>query len=331
MRGSTRLWPVAVAACLVLAGCGGADLAKQHFPRSTVPATQGLGGGPTPSSAPPEPGQGFTSEALRRVDPCGLMDEETLDSLGEPAENRHRDYSVCSNYMKDTEGRDLNFTLTLGNALNERGGDGATTIGGLAVVESELDDKTACFVSVVTEADPVRGITVQVGGDEPGGLCEPGRAVLEAAVARLRDDPPRLRLAGPTLAEVQPCAALDPAAVAEQFGESADKRPSGLHMCNWNARGVSLALAFRLGISPDETSPNAPAVDLGGGAVARQEAPADGGRCRLEWAHVAVPGDSGRAEVVTVDFDRYTPKAGEDVCAKAQALAKAIVQKLPAR
>ncbi|MGQ0841257.1 DUF3558 family protein [Actinokineospora sp.] len=336
MRSFPRRWSLPVLACLVavLAGCGAdVDLARTTYQRTTVPAGADLGGS---SGRPPAPGgeDAFKSPKLRLVNPCGLLDDDTLAAFGEPANSRLRDYVLCSNYMKDTKGKELNFTLTLGDVATGRDAEGDLTIGGLPAGESELDDKTACFVTAITETDPTRGITVQVGGGEPGNLCDPGRKLLEAVVNRIRSDPPALDLAKGSLVDLEPCTILDDSVVAAAIGDSASKRPTGLHVCNWNASGVALSLSFRIGPKPDDlaaTSKTEP-VDLGSGVLAQQKYESTSGvRCRVEWAHVAFPEDAEKAEVISLDFSRYTPQQGEDPCGKLQAVAKALIPKLPAK
>ncbi|GLZ39157.1 hypothetical protein Acsp05_27810 [Actinokineospora sp. NBRC 105648] len=327
-----------MAACLaagLLAGCGAdVDLSKSTSRRTTVPAEAGLtggGGGPSTSGKPAPTGDAFKSENLRKVNPCGLMDEDTLKAFGDPANSRLRDYSMCSNYMKDKDGKELNYTLTLGD-LTVGSKSPTKTIGGLPATESELEDKTACFVTAITESDPERGITVQTGRSEAGDLCTPGRGLLEAVVNRVRDDAPLLELNKGTLVDLEPCTLLSDTVVASAVGDSARKRPSGLHVCNWNGDGVSFTLTFKIGPKPDDLAEAAKTtpVNLGDGVTAQQKSESTSGtRCRLEWAHVAFPEDKEQAEVVSLDFSRYTAQAGEDACGKTATVAKALIPRLP--
>ncbi|SDC49875.1 Protein of unknown function [Actinokineospora iranica] len=322
---------------MTLAGCGsGVDLAKTTYQRTTVPATADLGGTGDGPSGPSKTSGGdpFKAENLRKVNPCGLMDTETLTAFGEPANSRLRDYVLCSNYMKDTDGKELNFTLTLGELASGSQAKTTKTIGGLEASESELNDKTACFVTAITERDPARGITVQTGGDGPGDLCTPGRKLLETVVNRIRDDAPLLELAKGTLVDLEPCTLVPESALTPVIDDGAKPRPSGLHTCDWNAAGNSFSITFKIGTKPDdlaeaaETTP----VNLGGGVTAQQKHETNSGvRCRLEWAHVPYPADSEIAEVVSIDYSRYEPQPDEDACAKTQAVAKALIPRLPSR
>ncbi|WP_146241366.1 DUF3558 domain-containing protein [Actinokineospora spheciospongiae] len=336
MRASRRRRSMAVAGCLavLLAGCGtGADLAKTTGKRTTVPATEGLDAGPeTGGSTPPPTGDdAFSSASLRRVNPCAIMDEETMSGFGTPARSRLRDYALCSNYMKDPGGRDLNFTMTIGDSSLARKAQGALKIGGLPVAESELDDKTACFVTAITETDPDRGITVQIGSDTPGGLCEPGRTLLEAAVTKIRDSKPELEVRKGSLVDLDACTVLDDSVVAAAIGDGPGKKPTGLHNCTYNTEGVTFRVEFSLGTDPDELAEAAKTtpVDLGGVRAQQRSESTSSTRCSLSWAHVPFEGAEGNAEVVKVDFTRYDPQAGEDACAKVQTVAKALLPKLP--
>lgn len=317
--------------CLVgvLAGCASPDLAKKNFPRSTVAAAAELGGGggvDTPVDGKPVGGEAaFTAENLRLVDPCALLDDQTMASVGTPAKNRLRDLGACAHYMKDKAGKELNFNLVLGESASGKSAEGTFKIGGLPASESELEDKTACFIGVITEASPKRAITLQISGPA-GPLCEPGRKVMEGVIKNLQAGAQKLALAKGTVAGIDPCAVLDESTVTENIGE-ANARPTTLHSCDWSPNGASFSLNFKVGPKPDdladaaETTP----VDLGG---VKAQKKLSGDRCRLDWAHAPFPPNNEWAEVVSLSFSRYDDKAG-DPCAKVEAAAKALIPKLP--
>ncbi len=314
--------------CLVgvVAGCAGPDLAKKNFPRSTVAAAADLGGGDAPVDGKPVEGEAaFTAENLRVVDPCVLLDDQTLASVGTPAKNRLRDFGHCAHYMKDSAGKELNFNLVLGESASGKSAEGTFKIGGLPASESELDDKTACFIGVITEASPKRAITLQISGPA-GPLCEPGRKVMEGVIKNLQAGGQKLALAKGTVAGVDPCAVLDESTITETVGES-NARPTTLHACDWSAGGASFSINFKVGPNPDDLADAADStpVDLGG--VKAQKRPSED-RCRLDWAHAPFPPDKEQAEVVSLSYSRYDDKAG-DPCAKLEAAAKALIPKLP--
>ncbi|PPK64230.1 hypothetical protein CLV40_12194 [Actinokineospora auranticolor] len=333
---------MAVLAGILLVSCG-VDRGKWANPQRTHLAPDagfgGTSGPPTTSGAKPttttsrtSAGAAFTLDALREVDPCGLMAEKTLKGLGEPAENRLRDYAQCSNYMKDTRGKDLNFTLTIGETATVKP-DGKT-VGGLPLAQTELDDHTACFLTAITDTNANQGITVQTGTRDASDSCTPGRALLEAAVNRIREGAPELKVDNRTLRALEPCTLFSNAVLETVVGTGPRTRPNGLHGCGWNGDDVSFSLRFRIAMKPDdlaETSKTTP-VNLGDGVTAQQlNEVKTGARCRLEWAHAAFPGDNERAEVVSLEFSRYSAKAGEDVCAKTQTVAKSLIPRLPKR
>lgn len=317
-------------AAVALAGCGeSVDTAKQTFPRSTVPAAQG-GGGETGSTGKPKSNDpAFTNEKLRELDPCGLLTKDVLSPFGTPAENNNNDFGECSNYMKDKENRDLSITLYVGETIN-----GAETadknIGGLPAMVSELDDHTACFVSVITSTNPNVGVRVQIGGDGDD-LCPTGEKLLEGVVNLIRDDPPKRDDPTGSIAAVDPCSLLDPAKLKTTLG-GADTTMSlyTLHWCNWVGDKVTTGVWFRTGYDPkdDTVDPGQP-VDLGNGVTVYQTADTStGASCRLEWRHRST-GEDGADEIIEVDFDNSSPPAGDNGCATAIEVAKLLVPALP--
>jgi hypothetical protein len=317
-------------ALLSLTACGDApDLSKATYQRTTVPATEGpVGPSRTGATDPPRTNdEAFSAEQLRRIDPCGLFDEALLSKVGKPDDNQQSDFSQCANYMRDSAGKELNLSLTLGEGLIEDPADADEDIGGLPAHESELDDKTACFVTVVTETSPARGIRLQVGG-EAEDMCGIGRTVLEAVVERIRTDPPRFDLRPGTLTEVDPCGILSDADVTAVLGDGAEATPTSLHWCTWNAGGADVWVWLRSGVDPREAADPAGSQEVDVGVPAIQESEtSSSAKCDVAWSHL--PLEEPFAEVVSVTFVRYTPQQGEDVCAKAQTVAKALVPKLP--
>lgn len=320
------LVPLTVVAAVVLAGCGEAvDTAKQTFPRSTVPAGQ-MGTGTT-AGTPKTNDEAFTNEELRKLDPCGLLSEDILSALGTPADNRQQDFGSCSNYMEDKDSKDLNITVYVGDSINNATeADG--NIGGLPAVESELDDGTACFVSVVTSTNPNFGIRVQVGG-EAKDLCATGTTVLTEVVTMIREDPPRREDKRGSIAGTDPCALLDPEEIKTAVGADTEVDPYNLHWCNWVGDKINIGVWFRSGYDPkdDTVDPGAP-VDIGSGITAYQSPTEGAAECALEWRHRSTGAD-GADEIIEVDFSNSEPPAGDNGCAGAVAIAKLLIPALP--
>lgn len=316
-------------AAVVLAGCGETvDTAKQTFTRTTVPA--GEGGDRTGSTGQPNTNDpAFTNDKLRGLDPCGLLTEDILAAVGTPAENSTEDFGDCANYMKDKDGKDLSVTLYVGETIN--GAEGAEeNIGGLPALENKLDDGSACFVNVVTSTNPNIGVRVQVGGDGDD-LCGIGRTILTGVVDLIREDPPLREEANGSIAGVDPCSLLDPAALKTTLGGAeTEVAPYTLHWCNWVGESVTAGVWFRTGYDPkDDTVDQGQPVDLGNGLTVYQTAETDAGAsCRLEWRHRST-GSDGDDEIIEVDFDNSAAPAGDNGCATAVEIAKLLVPALP--
>lgn len=326
MRG-LLLAATAVVLALVLAACGGAvDTAKVTYQRTTVPAGQGGSGGSSAAGEPTANDPAFTSEKLRTLDPCALLTDDLLSSVGEPADNDRGDFSQCGNYMKDADGAELSITVTLGeNVTNAQDAD--QNIGGLPALESELDSGDACFVTAVTSTLPNVGITVQAGGESKE-LCKAGRTVLTGVVERIRSDPPNYDTPKGTLVALDPCDVVKDAALRTALGDGTEAgAPYNLHWCNWHSSTANLGVWLRLGYDPSKGS-GGQAVPLGGGVTGyKTTTQSSAASCELQWAHRAFSGDD--TEIVHIMLDKPKPKKGEDPCQPALALAKTLITSLP--
>lgn len=330
MRGALVL--LTAVAAVVLAACGAAvDTSKQTFPRSTVPAGQGgNGNGGSTTGKPKTNDPAFTNDKLRKLDPCGLLTKDILAALGTPADNNVEDFGDCANYMKDKDGKDLSITLYVGETIN--GAEEADeNIGGLPALTSELDDHSACFVSVITSTNPNFGIRVQIGGDGKD-LCATGRTLLDGVVKLIREDPPQRDEKTGSIASVDPCSLLDASALKTALGGAeATVSPYTLHWCNWNADNATVGVWFRTGYDPKDSSvdPGQP-VDLGNGVTVYQSADAtNGASCQLEWRHRST-GTDGADEIIEVDYDSSTPPQGDaNGCGTAAQIAKLLIPALP--
>jgi Protein of unknown function (DUF3558) len=320
-------WLVAaLGAVTALTGCGTeVDLTKQTFQRTTVPAV--APGTTSASGASTATDAAFTSARLRQVDACALLDKQTLSEVGAPAQSSLADFATCSNYMSDPAGNELNITLTLGEGLIEDPREADKNIGGLPAIEQELDDNSACFLTAVTETSPAKGIRVQVGGDAPD-HCDVGRTVLKAVVTRIRESPPRYSTANGSLVEVDPCGLLGEQEVKAALGAGGRPSPANLHWCTWHADGADLWVWLRHGADPAApVDQGVSKVDIGGMTAYQELETNSSAKCTIEWAHRRLA--SGMAEVASVSFTRFTPRDGEDVCAKVLPVAQAVVAKLP--
>jgi len=323
----------ALALLLVLgavAGCAGPDLAKVTFARTTVPAG-GLQNGP-PSETPKADDPIFSVDRLKQLDPCQIMDKEALASLGTVGgDNRLEDYQQCANYrIKDTAGKDIGVTLYLGRDYTGDVKDANKNLAGLAT-RIRSSTSQSCFVDMIIQRDPDRSITIQI-SHEGGDPCADGRKVAVSVVNKLREGTPKLPVEKGSLVATDPCTIVDDAAVGGVIGGSPKKAPKDLHQCKWTAStGAStyVSMQFMLGTDPTKGYSRSPIfVDLGGGVRASQTSETGySGRCELEWA--TRPLSDNRAELVHVTYSRSPAQAGEDMCGKLVALAKAAAGKLP--
>jgi hypothetical protein len=320
---------MAAAAVVLLGGCGeSVDTAKQTFDRTTVPA--GQDGPATGSTGKPKANDPvFSNDELRKLDPCALLSDDLLSALGTPDDNRVQDFGSCSNYMEDKDGKDLSVTVYLGETLNNAE-EADQNIGGLPAFESELDDKTACFVNAVTSTNPNIGLRVQIGGEKDQDLCAIGRTVLESVVTTIREDPPERDGAKGSIAALDPCSLLTSDQLKVPLGVDTTAQPYSLHWCNWQSDNINAGVWFRTGYDPkgDTVDPGTP-VDLGNGVTVYQTATVDTtATCRLEWRHRST-GVDGADEIIEVDVDNYKPAAGDNGCAAAVEVAKLLVPALP--
>jgi hypothetical protein len=328
VRGAKVL--LVVVAAVVLAGCGETvDTAKQTYTRTTVPAGQGGDETGTSTGKPKTNDPAFSNDELRKLDPCALLSEDILASVGTPDDNHMGDFGECANYMVDKDGKELSLTLLVGETISgAEGADG--NIGGLPAFENELDDSTACFVNAITSTNPNFGIRVQVGG-EGKDLCKVGTTVLTGAVDIIRADPPQRAAKRGSVAESDPCTLLDESGLKTALGVETSVSPYSLHWCNWIGDDVSAGLWFRTGYDPKDSTvnPGSP-VDLGSGITGYQTSTASGNAasCRIAWRHRST-GEDGADEIVEVNVDNSNAPAGADSCATAAAVAKLLIPALP--
>lgn len=318
-----------LAAALCVAGCGSkTDLSKVTYTRTTVPPAGGPKTSQTKTTGTPGTNEAFSAAKLREIDACALLDKDLLSKVGVPDEPDVTDFSRCSHFMKDKEGKDLNITVTVGEGLYEDPADAKGNVGGLPAIESELDDKTACFETAVTESAPARGIKVQIGG-KAANMCDVGRTVLTAVVNRIRTDPPKYQRKPGSLILVDPCAQLTEADVTELLGGKAEVRPTNLHWCSWSLKDAELWVWLSSGVDPAKVADPAKTkkVDIAGVSAIQELDSSSGAKCSIEWAHLGLGGSD--AEVVNATFIRSTAQAGEDACAKAGSIARTLVPKLP--
>ncbi|WP_285745197.1 hypothetical protein [Lentzea sp. NBRC 105346] len=325
---------LAIAAALVtLAGCAsGPGLDKHVSNRRTVPANAAN----TANTVDPTSGQSsgkpvdpaFAVEKLRLVDPCKLMSKDLLEPFGKP-DTRYSGsaYTRCSNYMKDTSGKDLNFSVEVGYQMSYELSKATKQLAGLKSYEQKLDSG-ACFISAITQENPPIGVRMQV-GYKTGDACEAGRKLLESVIKKLKSNPPKYTVKKGSPIELDPCTVPDQAAIKEGSGEGARMLLYGLHSCGWNTRTVNLTLDFRLTYVPKDNKfdDKQTEVDLGNGVKGYQTLQETAyPTCNL--LVLLTKDGNGNGEVVAISV-AGSKEDQFDRCAKAQAFAKALLPKLP--
>ncbi|MEU4441777.1 hypothetical protein AB0K14_17095 [Actinosynnema sp. NPDC050801] len=318
---------------LLLAGCAGTDLAKQKFPRTTIPADAENVSDPSGTTRTPPPTAGqpvdpaFAADKMRLTDPCELLDEDVLKRLGTPGNRSRSGFSRCSNFMKDKNGKDLAVTVEIGQTMTSELKKADKQLAGLRSYEQVLED-SACFVSVITQEEPGLGITVQI-GYEDGDACAPGREVAESVVKQVKERSATRSPAKGSLITLDPCALPDKAAVEAGVGADYRTYPYGLHNCAWVGKDRELSLAFRESFIPDdrEFDDGQTEVDLGGGVTGYQVSTTNSfPSCEVKWVQLAGADNEGEL----VEVKSAGPKdSGFDRCATALTFAKTVVGKIP--
>ena len=323
--------PAAVLCALaLLAGCGSGSLAKSPpFPRSTIQANAADPSekpvtGSTTTGKPVDPA--FAAEKLRLLDPCKLLDDDTLKGLGTPDDLSPGGFSRCSNYMKDKNGKELSISVEVGQTMTSEIKKADKKIAGYRSYEQVLEG-SACFVSVITQEDPGLAFTVQIGFKDGDG-CVPGRVVAESVVKLAKGKGAARTPAKGSVVEVDPCELPSDAAVVEAVAQSSRRYPYGLHNCSWVGKDAEISLDFRLGFVPkdDKFDPKQTEVDLGGVKAYQVETTTSFPSCSLKWVQLRADGNQG--EVVEVK-SAGAKKSEFDRCARAQAFAKSLLPKLP--
>ncbi|MFE0024281.1 hypothetical protein [Amycolatopsis sp. NPDC059021] len=322
---SSRFFPaagVAAALALVVTACGGGDLGKSNYPRTTVPAANADNAPSGPITDP-----AVASAALRLVQPCQFVDKTALASLGTVAADPSPSsvtFDECRNTVKDPGGKEIRLSVKVGGAVTFAANNTTGALGGLPLVVSKGTDGGSCDVSALTTRDPNLGVTFSViynGGD----ACRAGQTALDGAVKKLHASPATYPSTPGSVLAVDPCTALDNSAI-DAVAKSANKLPTSLHSCVWGL-GTSVTVTLFPGLAPAEGN-GFTKVGLDGGLTAYQKLSTTTADCRVQWQHREWQGK--QVEIAQVQYQNVDAKAGQDdTCGKTVKLAKNLAQKLP--
>ncbi|GHF15528.1 hypothetical protein GCM10017786_56630 [Amycolatopsis deserti] len=311
---------------VTVSACGGPDLGKQNFPRTTVTQT-------TAATGPVDDPE-VALDAQRTVDPCAMLQGDTVTAVGTPVEDGLHSSGLdrCSIEVTDAGGKEARLSLTMGDSLFLSSVPQIGVVEGLPVVANSLDDpdtteNEGCVVSAITSSTPALGISVQVTYDG-GDACGAGMTVIREVVAKMHAGPPRLSRAANSAVPLDPCTLAADAVVADVLGRGTAKRPGGLHECHWSGGNADGHLRISETVEPSDGD-DGTRVDLGGGTTGYQEKRTTAGNsCAIAWTHLRT-GD-GEGEVVKFTYDNFhDDAAGDDSCGKARRIVDTILPKLP--
>jgi hypothetical protein len=309
-----------VLAVFVTAACGGADLGKQNFPRTTVPASAQAGDAPVTDAA-------VALDKLRTVDPCGLIGGSTLADLGtvEDAPSSHSEVDSCTAVLHDAGGKRLQIDLTLGELMI--GTEDVTgTVGGLPMAQNKLNN-SSCDVTAITSRSPGLGIGVSA-SYQGGDACSAGQTALEKVLQKLHGNPPQLPQPAGSAIAVDLCAVPDDALMTEVLGRGTEKGPAALHRCAWNGGAANGYLTLSETLVPDNTDGEPRVLQPRNVVVYQALRNGAGKQCTLTWLQRAT--QDGEGEVLSFEYDNFHDDAGnDDACAKAHRVVEAILPKLP--
>nr|WP_167108687.1 DUF3558 domain-containing protein [Amycolatopsis granulosa] len=312
---------------LTVSACG-PDLARQNFPRTTVTEIS-VAPGPVDDPA-------VRLDALRTVDPCGILRGDTVTGVGTPVpDSMYTDsFDGCSIKVTDAGGKEARLALTMGD-LVDTASPQVGTVDGLPVVENDLDDKDTpknegCVVSALTDPANRLGIAVQV-SYEGGDACGAGMTVLREVLREVHAGPPQQRRPANSAVSLDPCALADDAVLTEVLGRATAK-PSSLHDCHWTGGTAYGWLGISQTYEPSEGW-NGSRITLAGGITAYQKKETKSGNtCTITWTHLQIGDLEGadEGEVVKFQYENYhDDAAGDDSCGKARRIVDTILPKLP--
>lgn len=309
---------------LVLTGCGGPDLGKQNFDRSTVSVEPAQGRGKVPAGSVES--DLVSADTLRGVDPCGVLADGALDALGEPGDVSAQGWSECMVDVTDPADDEVEVRLELGASVGASPVEPSGQLAGLPLTVNERESG-GCDVTVMTSEESGLGITVGV-DSEDGQVCGAGKVVLDEVLEQLHRGPATLPDEAGSVLRLDPCTVLDSADVSDVLDKDVTGEPIDLHGCVRQTEDPSVSVSFRESYDPAK-SDHGDTVDLGSGVEGYSDQTSDDlDVCDVDWAHRDI--DDRSVELVTLTYRDYSgdPKSDKP-CDKAESVAKSVVSALP--
>lgn len=300
---------VAVLCALVVAGCASGS------------------GFSDPGNRPVRNDPAFTADKLRAIDPCGLLDHDTLHPQGEPADSSSGEFvgtpsglDNCTIDMKDFHHQDLRVGVMVGSEISVVGSRGV--LSGMAVLEQPLPGE--CDEQILT---PVPKIGIMVDVEAEYGACGIAREITTAMIGHIRTSPPRRHVPPGSLSTLDPCGTLDGPTVAALVGTVSKVVRHSLYICDWQAGPLDLTVNFWVGDArvPNYGQATPQPIDLGG--VTGYEVQPDKQSCEIGW-NVRATGAPHQFELVYVEVGNLAAQP-IDTCAKTLPAAKAVLAKVP--
>ncbi len=258
--------------------------------------------------------EALTTDRLRLVDPCAVLADTRVPSLGLLTPEENPTFFHRCHYQSSGSG---GITLTIGEPLHDQGARNAGTTDGRTVLLTHVTG--GCEASVQLSDDP----RLAVSASDPGApSCKGPRAALDAALERLRGDGILRDLPADSALDIDPCLLLTEEVTRDLLGPTTTTA-SGLHDCAWEGDGevrVRIVPGFP-GQPPEEGSEPVEFDGIVGHAVSDSEE-----YCSITWPHRRV--DDVRSEDVNVF---YYHSGVDDPCVSAQQLAGAVAANLPHR
>lgn len=314
-----------ICAVAVLAGCSTANAVggkRTDSTRTTVSSDAG-----TTASAD---NANFAEAKLRTVDPCGVLDQDTIAQFGKSQQSHGTEDQLdsCDIDLDDGHGQDLNLRVTIGDDLS--GNTPSGTIAGLPAAEHRTT--SVCFERLITQQHPATGIEIEVDYDNTDDSCLIARQLAGLVVNRIRTNPPARPDGAHSLASVDPCGTIDDPTAANLTQGQPDRSVLGFYKCDWQSDSYDLSVEFSIDTNPKNDTVDGTPKPVDVGVPAYEFASNDVyPSCDVKWEAAPLANDNEQAdagEIVDVQFGNVLG-GSVDACAQAEAAAKIVATKVP--
>lgn len=314
-----------ICAVALLAGCSTANAVgtkRTDSTRATISSDANTGAAANNAN--------FAAAKLRNVDPCGVLDQNTIAQFGKSQQPHGSEDQLdsCDADLDDGHGKDLNLRVTIGGDLSDNTPSG--TIAGLPAAEHLTT--SVCFERLITQRHPSTGIEVEVDYNNTADSCLIARQLAGLVVNRIRTNPPPRPDGARSLAAVDPCATVDDATAANLTQGQPDRSILGFYKCDWQSAGYDLSVEFRIDTNPKNDTFDGTPKPVDVGVPAYEFASNDVyPSCDVKWEVAPVTDNTEQndaGEIVDVQFGNVL-NGSVDACAQAEAAAKIVATKVP--